>query len=63
MLNVEVVRTYRDEDSSYIYRDKVYFEVDSLEKLNEILSVFDKYAVGEYKYSITRKKENKEGEE
>ena len=63
MLNVEVVRTYRDEDSSYIYKDKVYFEVDSLEKLNEILSVFDKYAVGEYKYSITRKKENKEGEE
>lgn len=63
MLNVEVVRTYRDEDSSYIYRDKVYFEVDSLEKLNEILSVFDKYAVGEYKYSITRKKENEEGEE
>ena len=63
MFNVEIVRTYRDEDSSYIYRDKVYFEVDSLEKLNEILSVFDKYAVGEYKYSITRKKENKEGEE
>ena len=30
---------------------------------SEITSTFDKYAVGEYKYSITRKKENKEGEE
>lgn len=41
MLNVEVVRTYRDEDSSYIYRDKVYFEVDSLEKLNEMIRYQD----------------------
>ena len=63
MFNVEIVRTYRDEGSGYEYKDKVYLEVDSLEKINEILSAFDKYAVGEYKYSITRKKENKEGEE
>ena len=38
MFNVEIVRTYRDEGSSYEYKDKVYLEVDSLEKINEILS-------------------------
>lgn len=63
MFSVKIVRTYRDDGSSYEYTDKVYFEVDSLEKINEILSVFDKYGVGEYKYIITQKKENEEGEE
>ena len=58
MWNVLITRVYRDDDSSYEYTDKVYFEADSLEKINEILSVFDKYAVGEYKYIITRKEES-----
>ncbi len=58
MWNVVITRVYRDDDSSYEYTDKVYFEADSLEKINEILSVFDKYAVGEYKYIITRKEES-----
>lgn len=62
MWNVAITRVYRDDDSSYEYTDKVYFEADSLEKINEILSVFDKYAVGEYKYIITRKEENQEEE-
>lgn len=63
MFSVKIVRTYRDDGSSYEYTDKVYFEVDSLEKINEILSVFDKYAAGEYKYIITQKEESEEGEE
>lgn len=58
MWNVVITRVYRDDDSSYEYTDKVYFEADSLEKINEILSVFDKYAVGKYKYIITRKEES-----
>ena len=58
MWNVVITRVYRDDDSSYEYTDKVYFEADSLEKINEILSVFDKYAVGEFKYIITRKEES-----
>lgn len=58
MWNVVITRVYRDDDSSYEYTDKVYFEADSLEKINDILSVFDKYAVGEYKYIITRKEES-----
>lgn len=58
MWNVVITRVYRDDDSSYEYTDKVYFEADSLEKINEILSVFDKYAVGEYKYIIARKEES-----
>lgn len=58
MWNVVITRVYRADDSSYEYTDKVYFEADSLEKINEILSVFDKYAVGEYKYIITRKEES-----
>lgn len=62
MWNVAITRVYRDDDSSYEYTDKVYFEADSLEKINEILSVFDKYAVGEYKYIITRKEESQEEE-
>lgn len=62
MWNVAITRVYRDEGSSYEYTDKVYFEADSLEKINEILSVFDKYAVGEYKYIITRKEESQEEE-
>ncbi len=62
MWNVTITRVYRDDDSSYEYTDKVYFEADSLEKINEILSVFDKYAVGEYKYIITRKEESQEEE-
>ena len=63
MWNVTITRIYRDEGSSYEYTDKVYFEVDSLEKINEILSVFDKYAVGEYKYIIAQKKEENQEEE
>lgn len=63
MWNVAITRVYRDEGSSYEYTDKVYFEVDSLEKINDILSVFDKYAVGEYKYMISQKKEENQGEE
>ena len=61
MWNVAIIRVYRDEGSSYEYTDKVYFEVDSLEKINDILSVFDKYAVGEYKYMISQKKRRKPG--
>lgn len=63
MWNVVITRVYRDDDSSYEYTDKVYFEADSLEKINEILSVFDKYAVGEYKYMISQKKEENQEEE
>lgn len=63
MWNVVITRVYRDDDSSYEYTDKVYFEVDSLEKINDILSVFDKYAVGEYKYMISQKKEENQEEE
>lgn len=63
MWNVAITRVYRDEGSSYEYTDKVYFEVDSLEKINDILSVFDKYAVGEYKYMILQKKEENQEEE
>ena len=63
MWNVAITRVYRDDDSSYEYTDKVYFEADSLEKINEILSVFDKYAVGEYKYMISQKKEENQEEE
>lgn len=63
MWNVAITRVYRDEGSSYEYMDKVYFEVDSLEKINDILSVFDKYAVGEYKYMISQKKEENQEEE
>ncbi len=63
MWNVAITRVYRDESSSYEYTDKVYFEVDSLEKINDILSVFDKYAVGEYKYMISQKKEENQEEE
>ena len=62
MWKVAITRTYRDDGSSYEYTDKVYFKADSLEEINEILSVFDKYAVGEYKYIITRKEESQEEE-
>lgn len=63
MWNVAITRVYRDEGSSYEYTDKVYFEVNGLEKINDILSVFDKYAVGEYKYMISQKKEENQEEE
>lgn len=63
MWKVEIVRVYKSSNLLYEHEDKVIFEVNSLAEASEITSMFDKYAVGEYKYSITRKKENKEGEE
>lgn len=63
MWKVEIVRVYKSSNLLYEYEDKVIFEVNSLAEASEITSMFDKYAVGEYKYSIARKKENKEGEE
>ena len=61
MWKVEIVRVYKSSNLLCEYEDKVIFEVNSLAEASEITSTFDKYAVGEYKYSITRKKENKEG--
>lgn len=63
MWKVEIVRVYKSSNLLYEHEDKVIFEVNSLAEASEITSMFDKYAVGEYKYLITRKKENKEGEE
>ena len=44
----------------YECEDKVIFEVNSLDEASEIVSMFDKYSIGEYRYSINRKKESEE---
>lgn len=59
MWNIEVVRTYKTV-GVYEYEDKVIFEVNSLDEASEIVSMFDKYSIGEYRYSINRKKESEE---
>ncbi|RHO42862.1 hypothetical protein DXC04_10780 [Dorea sp. OM07-5] len=59
MWNIEVVRTYKTV-GVYECEDKVIFEVNSLDEASEIVSMFDKYSIGEYRYSINRKKESEE---
>lgn len=59
MWNIEVVRTYKAV-GVYECEDKVIFEVNSLDEASEIVSMFDKYSIGEYRYSINRKKESEE---
>ena len=55
MWNIEVVRTYKAVGVDEC-EDKVIFEVNSLDEASEIVSMFDKYSIGEYRYSINRKK-------
>lgn len=52
MWKVEIVRVYKSSNLLYEHEDKVIFEVNSLKEASEITSMFDKYAVGEYKYSM-----------
>lgn len=49
MWKVEIVRVYKSSNLLYEHEDKVIFEVNSLKEASEITSMFDKYAVGEYK--------------
>lgn len=48
MWNIEVVRTYKAV-GVYECEDKVIFEVNSLDEASEIVSMFDKYSIGEYR--------------